>query len=86
MDTRGGYTGTTALEITTRYQWTGVRGSGAVGRAESGRGPGSRSHSEGPPLLWWEGREAVGSGWSLPGPGEKLDSEGEDWGLGQRAS
>lgn len=61
-----------------------------MGRAESGRGGcariwWSRSHSEGlvPPLLWWEGREAVGSGWSLPGSGEKLASEGEDWGLGR---
>lgn len=64
------------------------------GRAESGRGGhtriwASRSHSERlfmSPLLWWEGREAVGSGWSLPGPGEKLASEGEGWGLGQRAT
>lgn len=66
-----------------------------MGKSRVGKGGGrariwaSRSHSEGllvPPLLWWEGREAVGSGRSLPGPGEKLASEGEAWGLGQRAT
>lgn len=77
------------LGITTRHQWTGVRGLGAVGKGGRARIWASRSHSEGllvPPLLWLEGREAVESGWSLPGPGEKLASESEAWRLGQRAT